>query len=131
MSLPIVFHPDYQAPLRRGHPFPMSKSGYLRAALIGRGLMPATGGFLAKWFVFGVTVEAHLVAVTVAGALLSVVALGYYLRVIVVLYMQPPPAEVEPPRTARWSAGVAGAVCGAFVLAMGLFPSLFLGLLGP
>ena len=47
MTLPIVFHPDYQAPLRPGHPFPMSKYGYLRAALIGRGLMPAGGGFLS------------------------------------------------------------------------------------
>ena len=38
MTLPIVFHPDYQAPLRPGHPFPMSKYGYLRAALVARGL---------------------------------------------------------------------------------------------
>ena len=40
-DLPIVFHPDYLAPLRRGHPFPMSKSGYLRAALVARRLLPA------------------------------------------------------------------------------------------
>ncbi len=45
--LPIVFHPDYLAPLRRGHPFPMSKYGYLRAALVARGLLPPAGGFLA------------------------------------------------------------------------------------
>lgn len=45
--LPVVFHPDYQAPLRPGHPFPMSKYGYLRAALVARGLMPAAGGFVA------------------------------------------------------------------------------------
>ena len=47
MPLPIVFHPDYLAPLRRGHPFPMSKYGYLRAALVARRLLPATGGYLA------------------------------------------------------------------------------------
>ncbi len=46
MTLPIVFHPDYLAPLRRGHPFPMSKYGYLRAALLARRLLPASGGFL-------------------------------------------------------------------------------------
>ena len=39
MSLPIVHHPDYQAPLRPGHRFPMSKYGYLREALAARGLM--------------------------------------------------------------------------------------------
>lgn len=45
--LPIVFHPDYQAPLRRRHPFPMSKYGYLRAALMARGLLPSAGGFVS------------------------------------------------------------------------------------
>ena len=47
MTLPIVFHPEYAAPLRRGHPFPMSKYGYLRGALVARGLLPASGGFVA------------------------------------------------------------------------------------
>jgi acetoin utilization deacetylase AcuC-like enzyme len=45
-ALPIVWHPDYLAPLRPGHRFPMSKYGYLRATLEDRGLM-APGGFLA------------------------------------------------------------------------------------
>lgn len=39
MSLPVVWHPDYVAPLRPNHPFPMSKYGYLRAALEERDLM--------------------------------------------------------------------------------------------
>ncbi|MEO0999919.1 MAG: histone deacetylase [Pseudomonadota bacterium] len=47
MSLPIVYHPDYLAPLRHGHRFPMSKYGYLRRALVERGLLPEVGGYLA------------------------------------------------------------------------------------
>ena len=47
MTLPIVFHPDYMAPLRPGHPFPMSKYGYLREALVARRLLPPAGGFLS------------------------------------------------------------------------------------
>jgi acetoin utilization deacetylase AcuC-like enzyme len=46
VSLPIVHHPDYVAPLRPGHSFPMSKYGYLRAGLERRGLM-RPGGWLA------------------------------------------------------------------------------------
>ena len=46
MAAPVVFHPDYVAPLRPGHRFPMSKYGYLRRALEARGLMPP-GGWLA------------------------------------------------------------------------------------
>ncbi|MEO1775069.1 MAG: histone deacetylase [Pseudomonadota bacterium] len=44
--LPIVHHPDYQAPLRRDHRFPMSKYGYLREALMRRGLLQP-GRYLA------------------------------------------------------------------------------------
>ena len=44
--LPIVHHPDYLAPLKPGHRFPMSKYGYLREALEARGLL-ATGRYLA------------------------------------------------------------------------------------
>ena len=94
--------------------------------LLSLGGIPATGGFLAKWFVFGVTVEAHLIAVTVAGALLSVVALGYYLRVIVAMYMQPEPEGQLPPLGQDASATFATAFCAALVLILGLFPGAFL-----
>ena len=47
MTLPIVFHPDYVAPLRPGHAFPMSKYGYLREALVARRLLPPAGGFVS------------------------------------------------------------------------------------
>ncbi|NOT29808.1 MAG: NADH-quinone oxidoreductase subunit N [Planctomycetes bacterium] len=105
-------------------------SALLALFMLSLGGIPATAGFLGKWFVFAVLVDADMTTVAVLAALLSTIALGYYLRVIVVLYMQPPPEELEPPRTNRWSASLVGALCGAFVLAMGLFPALFLGLLG-
>lgn len=44
--LPIVHHPGYVPALRPGHPFPMSKYGYLREVLISRGLL-RPGGYLA------------------------------------------------------------------------------------
>jgi NADH-quinone oxidoreductase subunit N len=97
--------------------------------MLSLGGIPATAGFLGKWFVFSVLVDADMTGVAVLAALLSTVALGYYLRVIVVLYMQPPPEELEPPRERRWSAALGGALCTAFVLAMGLFPGPFLALL--
>lgn len=55
--LPIIHHPDYQAPLHDGHTFPMSKYGYLREALLKRGLAapedwltpaPATDAMIAR-----------------------------------------------------------------------------------
>jgi len=47
MSLPVVWHPDYVAPLKPGHRFPMSKYGYLREALVARGVLPRSGGYVA------------------------------------------------------------------------------------
>ena len=47
MRPPLVYHPDYMAPLRPGHRFPMSKYGYLRETLQARRLLPAAGGFLS------------------------------------------------------------------------------------
>ena len=44
--LPIVYHPDYQAPLRPNHRFPMSKYGYLFQALERRGLV-ASGRYFS------------------------------------------------------------------------------------
>ena len=117
-------------PARSG-PHPARRGGRPLAVHAVAGGIPATGGFLGKWFAFSVLVEADLIAVAVLGALLSVVALGYYLRVIVTLYMQPP-AEGAP-RSAPGgtpSAALATALCVVLVLATGLLPALFLGPLG-
>jgi len=96
--------------------------------MLSLGGIPATGGFLGKWFVFAELVRADMILVAVLGALLSVVALGYYLRVIVALWMQPAPeGQAAPDATRPYSAGIATAVCCVGVLAMGLAPALFLG----
>ena len=95
--------------------------------MLSLGGIPATGGFLGKWFVFTELVNTDMIVVAILGALLSVVALGYYLRVIVTMYMEPAPVDLAPPTTRRpLTAGLATAACCIGVLAMGLFPGLFL-----
>ena len=76
--------------------------------MLSLGGIPATAGFLGKWFVFSVLVKADMITVAVLGALLSTVALGYYLRVIVVLYMQAPPEGAPAPSAARLPAARRG-----------------------
>ncbi len=93
--------------------------------MLSLGGIPATGGFFGKWFVFSILIEADMIGIAIAGALLSVVALAYYLRVIIALYMQPAPEGELPPRTVRpLSAGVATLVCVAGTLLMGIMPSV-------
>lgn len=94
--------------------------------LLSLGGIPATGGFLGKWFVFSVTVRADMIAVTVIGALLSVVALGYYLRVVVAMYMEPEPEGQLPPLSQKATATFATAFCASMVLLLGVLPGSFL-----
>ena len=95
--------------------------------MLSLGGIPATGGFLGKYLVFAVAVEAHMIGFAIVGALLSVVALGYYLRVIVAMTMQS--EEGEPRRAARerpLPAALAAAVCALLVIALGIAPSFLL-----
>ncbi len=96
--------------------------------LLSLGGIPATGGFLAKYLVFSVALDAQLTGYAIAGVLMSVIALGYYLRVIVAMYMEPASDQVAPPMAKRTDAMIATAVCAGLVLVMGVLPALFLNL---
>ena len=98
--------------------------------LLSLGGIPATGGFLGKYLVFSVLVRADMVGAAVIGVLFSVVALAYYLRVIVAMYMRPRPDELLPPLTRRLSAAIAATLCAAGVIWLGCFPRTLLALLG-
>ena len=48
--------------------------------------IPPLGGFFGKWVVFQAGVEAGLLPLVIIGVISSVVSLGYYLRVIMVMW---------------------------------------------
>jgi len=89
--------------------------------------IPATAGFLGKFYVFRAAVHSGLVGLTVIAVLNSVVSVYYYLRLIVVMYMQegkPALSTEAVPWPLRAVLGVS--VAGIFYL--GLFPSVILRL---
>ncbi len=98
--------------------------------MLSLGGIPLTGGFLGKYLVFYVTVRADLIAVAVVGVLLSVIALGYYLRVVVAMYMQPEPAGLvrigQTNLAATIPSTLAASVCAAGVLVLGVLPGWLL-----
>jgi NADH-quinone oxidoreductase subunit N len=88
--------------------------------------VPLTGGFFGKFYIFRAALEANLVWLTVLGLLNSAVAAYYYLRIIVVMYMQEPgesTVTLEPLsagiRTTLWAAALG-------TLILGIFPGLLL-----
>lgn len=61
--------------------------------MISLGGIPPTAGFMAKVYVFSAALNAGLVPLVIIGVLNSVVAIFYYLRVTVALYMEEPQGE--------------------------------------
>ena len=56
---------------------------------------PPTAGFLAKFYVFGAAVREGHIWLAVAAVLASLVSVAYYLKVVVVMYMQDGEAEMD------------------------------------
>jgi NADH-quinone oxidoreductase subunit N len=59
--------------------------------------MPPTVGFMVKIYIFGAAVSSGLAWLAVIGVVNSVVSAYYYLRVVKVMYLVPPPEEGQVP----------------------------------
>jgi len=81
---------DYSGLARRA-PFMAAMLTVFLLSLIG---IPATGGFFAKFYVFSAALQSNLVGLTILGVINSAIGAYYYLRVIVVMYMKEPNADV-------------------------------------
>jgi NADH-quinone oxidoreductase subunit N len=89
--------------------------------------LPPTAGFMAKFYVFSAAVEQGYIVLVVIGVLNSLISLYYYLRPIVLMYMQEPKADVPALRLNPFL--VTGLVLTLLgTLHLGLFPSRLLGL---
>jgi NADH-quinone oxidoreductase subunit N len=92
--------------------------------------VPLTGGFFGKFYIFRAALDSNLVWLTVIGLLNSAVAAYYYLRIIVVMYMNEPgeAADSAVPVTAGLRVAMIGSAVGTIIL--GIFPSLVLDFAG-
>jgi NADH-quinone oxidoreductase subunit N len=88
--------------------------------------VPLTAGFFGKFYIFKAALESKLIALAVLGLLNSAVAAYYYLRILVVMYMQEPgqaASEVEPLPAGLKTALLLSA---AGILVLGVFPAAIL-----
>lgn len=89
---------------------------------------PPAAGFLAKWLVFSAGVRAGLTPLVVLAVVVSLVAVAYYLKIIVVLYMRDPAPEVEIEAVPR-PVFLVLLLTLVGTLQMGIFPSALLKLI--
>ena len=87
--------------------------------------LPPTGGFVAKFHVFSAALQGGYIWLTVIAVLNSVVAVYYYLRLVVVMYMREPEggaARLGP--HPGWSYALAALTLAVVsTLQLGIFPS--------
>ena len=101
--------------------------------------IPPTAGFIAKVTVFTAAIDAGYWILALVGVLASVAAAFFYLRVIVLMYMQEPeaaPATTERSGTGAMNGAMDGASIGAILaipaaatLLLGVFPGLIVGII--
>src|SRR5688572_18794708 len=85
---------DY-AGLSQNHPV---LAALMTIFLLSLGGFPPLAGFIGKWYVFSAAIKAGYVWLAIIGVLTSVVAVFFYLRVVVMMYMTPEknPARFPP-----------------------------------
>jgi NADH-quinone oxidoreductase subunit N len=120
---------DY-AGLARKHPRIALAMAVFMFSLAG---VPPTAGFIGKFYAFGAAVQAGYIGLAVIGVLMSAVSAYFYLRVLVVMYMQEPEHEqgaTDPLQHALCDAPANSRLltlsltfCALSVLLLGLWPT--------
>jgi NADH-quinone oxidoreductase subunit N len=84
--------------------------------------LPATGGFLGKFFAFQAALDSRIVWLVVIAAINSVVGAYYYLRVIVAMYFWEPSKDYTPSKVAP-ALVLALSIAAIGTLYLGILPS--------
>ena len=94
-------------------------AGAMTLFLLSLAGVPLTSGFVGKLLVFGAAIDAGYSWLVVVGVLTSAIAAFFYLRVLVVMYMEEPEHSVAPSRP-LFSSAVVGLTALATIV-LGLF----------
>jgi NADH-quinone oxidoreductase subunit N len=112
------------AGLARRSPF---LAGVLALFLLSLAGIPPTAGFIAKVAVFSAAIQEGYWPLVLIAVIASVIAAFFYIRVIVLMYMQEPAEDVQIERAPVASIGVA--LPAVLTLLFGVLPGLLFGLL--
>jgi NADH-quinone oxidoreductase subunit N len=107
--------------LSRIQPVPAAAMVLFLLSLAG---IPATAGFIGKWWLFGAAIKARFEWLAVLAVLNSAISLYYYARVVVAMYMHPDEAEGRLAVPAGLAAALG--VAALLTLGIGLYPQPFI-----
>ncbi len=112
---------DYRG-LGRTHPWVAALLALFMFSLAG---IPLTSGFWGKYFLFQAGVDARITWLVVVGVIASVISAFFYLRVVVVTFLQNP-VEATPATPASPALGLALAAAAAMTIVLSFVPGPFL-----
>jgi proton-translocating NADH-quinone oxidoreductase chain N len=90
--------------------------------------IPPLAGFFAKFLIFAAAIESKFIFLAIVGAVNSVIAVYYYVKVIKYMYLHEPKSKDMEKTSAPLQIAVAITLVG--VLVIGLFPHFFLSWIG-
>jgi NADH-quinone oxidoreductase subunit N len=83
--------------------------------------IPATIGFIGKFYVFAAAIREQFYILAVIGILNSVVSLYYYMRPVKEMFLEQPVGEASPVTAEYWNYSLMGALAAATIF-LGLYP---------
>ena len=111
------------AGMSRRAPFLAFALALALVALIG---VPPTGIFIAKIYIFSAAINSDLLWLAMVGVFNSVVSAYYYLRVVRIMYLEPPPSEERVPSSPVFRIALGISALG--ILVFGIVPGPLLKL---
>jgi NADH-quinone oxidoreductase subunit N len=83
--------------------------------------IPATIGFIGKFYVFAAAIQQRFYILAVIGILNSVVSLYYYMRPVRAMFLEPPEEDAPQFNSELWNYGLMGVLAIATIF-LGLYP---------
>ena len=103
-------------------------AGFMALFLFSLSGIPPLAGFFGKFLIFRSILDGGLAWLAAVVVVNSAVSAYYYLRIVVTMYFQQRPQEVHAPQSSP-AMQVGMVFAGVMVLAIGVFPAFFMGLL--
>ena len=100
----------------------------LTGALLSMGGIPIFSGFFGKFMLFTQTINSGYLAVVIFAVVNSIVSIGYYFKIILAMYTKE--SDAEKTTKVPFAFYAVGGVAILLNLAIGIFPSLVVDLLG-
>lgn len=102
-------------------------AGLLTICMLSVAGIPPMAGFLAKYYIFSQAFKGEFFALTLLAIINSIIAVYYYLRVVVVMYSKEPNETEVKPALVYW---IVLAICVFVTLWLGIFPGNLTTLIG-